>query len=863
MPQKDIYVQAQQKRKAEAAESRKRRCELEVAAFGGPVSERKRSKREIRECQYVGCYTGHLCSEHMKKLGLDPAEHRLVLATKEFVNQIDRCSLKDESWKNIIRRVEEGELNVYVCSLHFEVKDLEFVNKKWGENNPICEAVMKSKSYWERHGRMDLAKKYKKHLRFKEGTRLHRDKSGYWKFYDDISNQRLQDSEILAEFERVAKQKAIIATEKEKVADECAHELVPDLTEPTSKLRRNFRREREDQSVHKYNQEQQRLFDQMMEEQQFKSLDAIVEMLRAPDVKFMDKKGNELIEILRYRGFVRIVKYADKTYGTEKYRVDIHPAGTRKLNKKEVHLFKFEASMRKSVSSKLEYMEFIPSEKFFYQTNNELEDNVVRGVDDLVNVLARVDTLYENGKKEYGPEETLDHCVDLLDTWMTGHIKKVGEMERGELNPVDPDEYARLTEEEKRQKRDQKNEKIRHIAAERKKIENADYMKELILLLGPSFRARRFSREIQARCYLVYSISPSAYRALWQGNMAVLPSPSTMERLSQTYTSNSVVGMTQQNLDYLKCRLAKLTNPKDKVVNLMLDEVYVKQCLEYSGGHIIGCTSNKSNELELAKTVLTFMIESPLGSFKDVVAMFPRSDLSTSSLVPILLKVLHQLFDIGFDVRLVTSDNHSVNASMIHQLIHGCEEQLQAAAKMKDNDGNIFTNPGNIRIEQEGDPDYRWGPERHFFNTYYKKHGIRFRNANYIRFPVTIDGKQVTKKVYFLLDPTHNFKNIYNNWTHHKYMFYPIEKKMWDPRQRKYVIRTQNGTAVADFKVIEHLYDREKYMQFKYAPQLTESCVRPTNILRCNHFEIRHRVPTCVRITYFLFLGSHIFFSIG
>eukprot|EP01135_Chromosphaera_perkinsii_P009617 Nk52_evm67s1810 gene=Nk52_evmTU67s1810 len=528
MPQKNSYVQAQQKRKAEAAESRKRRRELEVAAFGGPGSEYKRPKREIRECQYVGCYTGHPCGEHMKKLGLDPAEHQ----------------------------------------------DLEFMNTKWGENNPICEAVMKSKSYWERQGRTDL------------------------------------NSEILAEFERVAKQKAIVAAEKEKVDDQCAHELVPDLTEPTSKLRRNFRREREKQSVHKYNQEQQRLFDQMIEKQQFKSLDAIMELLRAPDVKFMNKKGNELIEILRYRSFVRIVKYVDETYGTEKYRVDIHPAGTRKLNKKEVQLFKFEVSMRRSASSKLDYMEFIPSEKFFYQTNNELEDNVVRGVDDLVNVLALVDNLYENGKKEYTPEETLDHCVDLLDTWMTGHIKKVGEMEREELNPVSSDEYARLTEEGKKQMRDKKNEKIKHIAAERKKIENADYMKELILLLGPSFRARRFSREIQARCYLVYSISPSAYRALWQGNMAVLPSPSTMERLSQTYTSNSVVGMTQQNTDYLKCRLAKLTNPKDKVVNLMLDEVYVKQCLEYSGGHIIGCTSNKSNELELAKTVLTFMIES-------------------------------------------------------------------------------------------------------------------------------------------------------------------------------------------------------------------------------------------------------------
>eukprot|EP01135_Chromosphaera_perkinsii_P011164 Nk52_evm11s2355 gene=Nk52_evmTU11s2355 len=155
-PHKDTYVQAQQKRKAEAAESRKRRLELATAAFGDPVSECKKARKVIHECQFVGCYTGHRCSDNMYKLDLDPTKHRLVPVTKKFVNRIDRGSLKDESWRDIVRRVQAGELNVFVCSLHFEVEGLEFVNTKWGKNNPICEVVMKSKSYWERQGRTDL-----------------------------------------------------------------------------------------------------------------------------------------------------------------------------------------------------------------------------------------------------------------------------------------------------------------------------------------------------------------------------------------------------------------------------------------------------------------------------------------------------------------------------------------------------------------------------------------------------------------------------------------------------------------------------------------------------------------------------------
>eukprot|EP01135_Chromosphaera_perkinsii_P000633 Nk52_evm1s146 gene=Nk52_evmTU1s146 len=126
---------------------------------------------------------------------------------------------------------------------------------------------------------------------------------------------------------------------------------------------------------------------------------------------------------------------------------------------------------------------------------------------------------------------------------------------------------------------------------------------------------------------------------------------------------------------------------------------------------------------------------------------------------------------------------------------------------------------------------------RKILNEFKNENGIRSPDANYIWLTVKFcdymgNVSTVKKKVYFLLDPTHNMKNLYHNWTHHRHMFYP--KKTMQFRQGKEVEVTDCTSQAADFSVLVHLYDREKHQSFRYASHLTEACVRPKNILRCN-----------------------------
>ena len=90
--------------------------------------------------------------------------------------------------------------------------------------------------------------------------------------------------------------------------------------------------------------------------------------------------------------------------------------------------------------------------------------------------------------------------------------------------------------------------------------------------------------------------------------------------------------------------------PLEEKVVLTIDEVYTAQRVEYSNGAFVGLTEDGLP----AKTVLTFMVQSIAGKYKDVVC-----------LVPVLLrswfdKVLNALNDIFFIVAVCT-DNHVCN----------------------------------------------------------------------------------------------------------------------------------------------------------------------------------------------------------
>ena len=88
----------------------------------------------------------------------------------------------------------------------------------------------------------------------------------------------------------------------------------------------------------------------------------------------------------------------------------------------------------------------------------------------------------------------------------------------------------------------------------------------------------------------------------------------------------------------------------------MLDEVYTAQHVEYTNGSFIGATEEGAS----AKTVLTFMIQSVKGKYKDVVCRIPIHKLSTALLRKWFDLVMSALNDL-FLIVAVSADNHVCN----------------------------------------------------------------------------------------------------------------------------------------------------------------------------------------------------------
>ena len=96
--------------------------------------------------------------------------------------------------------------------------------------------------------------------------------------------------------------------------------------------------------------------------------------------------------------------------------------------------------------------------------------------------------------------------------------------------------------------------------------------------------------------------------------------------------------------------------PLEEKVVLTIDEVYTAQRVEYSNSAFVGLTEDGLP----AKTVLTFMVQSIAGKYKDVVCLVPVNKLDTALLRSWFDKVLNALNDIFFIV-VVCTDNHVCN----------------------------------------------------------------------------------------------------------------------------------------------------------------------------------------------------------
>ncbi|KAG1654985.1 hypothetical protein GQR58_024759 [Nymphon striatum] len=209
------------------------------------------------------------------------------------------------------------------------------------------------------------------------------------------------------------------------------------------------------------------------------------------------------------------------------------------------------------------------------------------------------------------------------------------------------------------------------------KQKQCGFLREQIGLLESSKKSRRYSPDCLISSYLLYAASPNAYEEFRKQNLLCLPSSRTLRSLTSIIKANES--------KYLKSRFSNL-NSYERHVILMIDEIYTASRVEYSSseGKIIGLTTDNN----VAGTILTFMISSIAGQYRDVVSFYPINGINAKKLHVSYLEVLKYLDEIGFNVTVLCVDNHPVNRAFLTNIL--CSGSLKSQIKNPVNDKPLF-----------------------------------------------------------------------------------------------------------------------------------------------------------------------------
>lgn len=125
---------------------------------------------------------------------------------------------------------------------------------------------------------------------------------------------------------------------------------------------------------------------------------------------------------------------------------------------------------------------------------------------------------------------------------------------------------------------------------------------------------------------------------------------------------NNNIDKEHRYLSYLSSNL----NDREKIVCLLVDEIYIKAGLQYKSKNVTGYAEN--NVSEFAKTIQTFMISSPFGHFKEVVRLVPVSKMTGIQLSDTILETVNLIQKYNFKVLCIITDNNRINQKMFSTL---------------------------------------------------------------------------------------------------------------------------------------------------------------------------------------------------
>lgn len=163
---------------------------------------------------------------------------------------------------------------------------------------------------------------------------------------------------------------------------------------------------------------------------------------------------------------------------------------------------------------------------------------------------------------------------------------------------------------------------------------------------------------------LFYSISPGAYRFMRNSQNLILPSMSTIRRITLMQTLSPAVEQQDENfLHYIK-RKVPFLGSAEKFVSLLIDEIHLKPYFDYKGGNVVG---TDARTLAPATSAYAFMLSGVFSKFKDVAHILPASKMTGEILFTYVRMIILELEKIGFTVIAVITDNNSINKKTMSQ----------------------------------------------------------------------------------------------------------------------------------------------------------------------------------------------------
>ena len=166
-----------------------------------------------------------------------------------------------------------------------------------------------------------------------------------------------------------------------------------------------------------------------------------------------------------------------------------------------------------------------------------------------------------------------------------------------------------------------------------------------------------YSPEMMIFSSLLYTCSPKRYRLLKDSKNIILPSYSTITRLTLSTYMNPLIEQHNNFLMYIKNKF-KFRVQNDTAVSLLVDKIHLKSYFDYKDGNIVGFSDNSN---QAATSVFVFMLSSVFSQYKDVVHVMPTKCLKAESLFDIIKCIIIGLEEIGFQVLSIIRDNNAIN----------------------------------------------------------------------------------------------------------------------------------------------------------------------------------------------------------